>query len=209
LIEREYNKPPKLTQYNGIIFKSALEARWAVFFDCLGIEYYYEPHFEEVETGCTSVYYKPDFYIPALNKYFEIKPSKPTHEEKVKAAAWTNDICEIVILFKLNPPTEDKENGCVCMIDVKGKPRFFWGYCWGECPKCGHVDFDEMGQVLSCGCYSKEQLGKMYFEEGESSPNFERSKRLLTAYRFANNFKFTKGNTKKAEKLIQFQQSLF
>ena len=31
------------TEYNGYKFRSRLEARWAVFFDTLGIEYEYEP----------------------------------------------------------------------------------------------------------------------------------------------------------------------
>lgn len=31
------------TEYNGYLFRSRLEARWAVFFDAMGIEYEYEP----------------------------------------------------------------------------------------------------------------------------------------------------------------------
>jgi hypothetical protein len=33
---------PIETRYNGYRFRSRLEARWAVFFDTLGIEYQYE-----------------------------------------------------------------------------------------------------------------------------------------------------------------------
>lgn len=33
----------KETEYNGYRFRSRLEARWAVFFDVLGIKYEYEP----------------------------------------------------------------------------------------------------------------------------------------------------------------------
>ncbi len=31
------------TEYNGYRFRSRLEARWAVFFDTLGMPYMYEP----------------------------------------------------------------------------------------------------------------------------------------------------------------------
>jgi len=31
------------TEYKGYLFRSRLEARWAVFFDACGIEYEYEP----------------------------------------------------------------------------------------------------------------------------------------------------------------------
>lgn len=34
---------PIETIYNGYRFRSRLEARWAVFFDALGVEYQYEP----------------------------------------------------------------------------------------------------------------------------------------------------------------------
>lgn len=48
------------TIYNGFRFRSRLEARWAVFFDALGIEYEYEKEgFDLGELG----YYLPDFYI--------------------------------------------------------------------------------------------------------------------------------------------------
>ena len=37
------NIKPIETIYKGYRFRSRLEARWAVFFDALGIEYEYEP----------------------------------------------------------------------------------------------------------------------------------------------------------------------
>lgn len=39
-----YNIPPKQTLYNGIKFRSKLEAQWAAFFDLLEWEYSYEPY---------------------------------------------------------------------------------------------------------------------------------------------------------------------
>ncbi|WP_343084381.1 hypothetical protein [Blautia producta] len=62
-------------QYNGFRFRSRLEARWAVFFDMIGLKYEYEV--EEFEM--CGVRYLPDFYIPSLDRWFEIK-AKPLSE---------------------------------------------------------------------------------------------------------------------------------
>jgi hypothetical protein len=101
------------TKYSGIVFRSRLEARWAVFFDTLGIEWEYEPQgykigngIDEGETiyvfsdGTTSdsefeveikksqgielvstrisegegfEWYLPDFWLPDLNIWAEVK----------------------------------------------------------------------------------------------------------------------------------------
>ena len=62
---------PIETVYNGYRFRSRLEARWAVFFDALGIKYEYEPEGFELDDGH---HYLPDFYLPAMETYVEIKP---------------------------------------------------------------------------------------------------------------------------------------
>lgn len=61
------------TIYNGYKFRSRLEARWAVFFDAMGIEYEYEP---EGFYGSSGLYYLPDFYLSNLNVYVEVKGLK-------------------------------------------------------------------------------------------------------------------------------------
>lgn len=48
------------TYYNGYRFRSRLEARWAVFFDTLGIRYEYEPEGFELDDG---TWYLPDFRV--------------------------------------------------------------------------------------------------------------------------------------------------
>ena len=71
---------PIETVYNGFRFRSRLEARWAVFFDAIGLKYEYE-----IEGYATnSICYLPDFYIPSLNRWFEIK-GKPLTNEEMKA----------------------------------------------------------------------------------------------------------------------------
>ena len=48
------------TRYKGYRFRSRLEARWAVFFDTLGIVWEYEPEGFELQN---QMYYLPDFRI--------------------------------------------------------------------------------------------------------------------------------------------------
>lgn len=51
---------PLETTYNGYRFRSRLEARWAVFFDALGVKYEYEPEGYKLPDGSC---YLPDFLI--------------------------------------------------------------------------------------------------------------------------------------------------
>lgn len=65
------------TSYNGYLFRSRTEARWAVFFDVLGVKYQYEPEGYVLENGTK---YLPDFYVTDFmgeTGYFEVKPDTP------------------------------------------------------------------------------------------------------------------------------------
>lgn len=57
------------TRYKGYRFRSRLEARWAVFFDALGVRWEYEP--EGFDLGSNG-WYLPDFLVGQV--WIEIKP---------------------------------------------------------------------------------------------------------------------------------------
>lgn len=59
------------TSYKGYRFRSRLEARWAVFFDALGVPYEYEK--EGFDLGAAGRYL-PDFWLPKQRTWLEIKP---------------------------------------------------------------------------------------------------------------------------------------
>lgn len=59
------------TKYKGYTFRSRLEARWAVYFDLIGITWDYEPEGYVLRNG---VWYLPDFYLHQLDTFVEIKP---------------------------------------------------------------------------------------------------------------------------------------
>jgi hypothetical protein len=79
MIDRIYNIKPLPTNYNGIKFRSKLEAQWAVFFNELGYDFEYEP--EGFTDG--KIKYVPDFFIKELDMFFEIKPTDKISEKEL------------------------------------------------------------------------------------------------------------------------------
>lgn len=67
------------TKYNGYKFRSRLEARWAVFFTRVGLRFDYEPEGFELSSGQR---YLPDFWLPDLETWLEIKPTTDAAEDQ-------------------------------------------------------------------------------------------------------------------------------
>lgn len=68
------------TIYNGITFRSRLEARWAIVLDELGFGFEYEPEAIRIQGwyikqmgGPDQFWYLPDFYVPQMDCFFEVK----------------------------------------------------------------------------------------------------------------------------------------
>lgn len=83
---------PIETRYAGCRFRSRLEARWAVFFDTLGVRWEYEPEgfvvsMAEDENGeiLSSRAYLPDFWLPDLETYVEVKGSDDQVDDGYRA----------------------------------------------------------------------------------------------------------------------------
>lgn len=77
------------THYAGCRFRSRLEARWAVFFDTLGVEWQYELEGFETDAGP----YLPDFWLPEFHKWVEVKPDgRPlTQSERDRMGSFGHD----------------------------------------------------------------------------------------------------------------------
>jgi len=71
---------PIQTKYARCLFRSRLEARWAVFFDLMGIEWEYEPEGYVLSDG---IWYLPDFWLPTLKLWVEVKPSCGASKEEI------------------------------------------------------------------------------------------------------------------------------
>ena len=93
------------TEYNGYLFRSRLEARWAVLFDALGVEYEYEKIGLELIDGTK---YLPDFFIPNAKMFIEVK-GNPDDEEGIRKARVLDDY-----------PPDWAIMGC----SVVGEPKF-------------------------------------------------------------------------------------
>jgi hypothetical protein len=70
------------TEYKGCRFRSRLEARWAVFFHALNLTWEYEAEGFILPNNDK---YLPDFWLPEMECFFEVKGSTPTDSERYKA----------------------------------------------------------------------------------------------------------------------------
>jgi len=70
----------KITEYNGILFRSTWEVSLAKYFDSKGYNWKYEPEAFKTSVG----FYTPDFWVSELNCYFEVKGYFRDKESKIK-----------------------------------------------------------------------------------------------------------------------------
>lgn len=117
------NIKPIETQYNGCRFRSRLEARYAVCFDILGLDWQYESEGYEIATG---VWYLPDFYIKDFDCFIEIKGEEPSQKE-LDNARLLSELKPVVIFHGL--PSEHP--GKVYLFDsTDGSGGEGWWNVW-------------------------------------------------------------------------------
>jgi hypothetical protein len=223
------------TVYNGYLFRSRLEARWAVFFDELKIKYEYEP--EMAEVGRIFVQnYIPDFFLPEIELYIEIKGQEPTENEIRKAAGWANDTGPVLILYggmDRHGLIENRYKNSMLLafpwkldkpVDI---PTLYKGYAFCECPRCGVINIgrEEMPDICNpsindeCKCFTLKEIEEID-ELEEKLKDGRISKKLMGAYEKAKYFKFNdplqknyKNNTNKqggapTQKMINYAKHL-
>jgi len=114
------------TQYKGYRFRSRLEARWAVFFDALEIEWEYEK--EGFDLGGEK--YLPDFWLKTVNMWAEVKPEVFNERESrlvYKLAAESKR----AVLFLVGTPDDKPYSAAVpdgdifeyCLTNYKEYPK--------------------------------------------------------------------------------------
>jgi len=187
---------PKETHYKNISFPSQLEAQWAVFFDALGITYEYEPERDEVDFGIGVASYIPDFFLPDLNLWVEVKPvslMKMSYGDRKKCEGWAKDRDGILIL--IGPPSIPRESTSKheYLTWMPKKNQFFLGdhWWWCECMKCGRVDIRPYGgNPVDCDetCFPEATVD--LFGEEVPDPEGQRSKRLREACHRAKAYEF-------------------
>ena len=125
---------PIETIYEGYRFRSRLEARWAVFFNAMGIKYQYELEGFQLDKD---TFYLPDFVIEDNTHpfedanhgdvYIEVKGSMPDTYELYKARTLSEQLGPTIPVNVLYGDIG---------IDVK-MYSYFWVYC--DCPNCHHI----------------------------------------------------------------------
>jgi hypothetical protein len=197
------------TEYNGYLFRSRLEARWAVFFDALGIRYMYE--LETFKFG-DGTQYLPDFWMPDQDCWIEIKPFSPTEKEEHKAQLLADATGKRVFIFYGEPRVPDFTDDCDsawakwprCEDDLErarelvanGKVEAVgwgdYGYLWCECRHCGAlgIEFDGRSARLPC----RKAVCPPPDGHPDKDYNYD-SPRLRAAYKKAKQARFEFGAT--------------
>lgn len=165
---------PIPTTYRGVRFRSRLEARWAVFYDALGLEWHYEHEGYQLPSG----WYLPDFWLPSLGVWIEIKPTDPGHGAELQLceelAAGTH---KSVLLFfgEVNPPNDEPYSSAYW---IGGPDCTDMDYHWCVCLRCGKLGVQYQGRgnrICREKCHAK------YDDKGYSAHH----PRILAAYEAA------------------------
>lgn len=179
------------TEFDGYLFRSLHEARWAVFFKQLRLSYRYEHQGFDL----AGEWYLPDFWFPKLKMWVEIKADYPDDRERglaQKLALLTGNSVFITwgpIGVPWSPEMSDEEAATWAYFaqEIAGEVTAVEdadGYYWAECPRCGQIgiSFAGLADRLSCGCYGSAH-------SGHGSVAAYASERLKSAYAAARQFR--------------------
>lgn len=114
---------PIETRAYGHRFRSRLEARWAVAFTEACIAWQYEPEgFDLGEAG----FYLPDFWLPQVSMWAEVKPDRPSDEELRKIGTLVNQSRKPCLLLIGLP-----SNSAYWAVEPHGNDPYGWGVSCG------------------------------------------------------------------------------
>jgi len=117
---------PVPVTYVGVRFRSTLKADWAATLDSLGIVWQYEPEAVRLPSGET---YRPDFYLPRIATWLEVKGP---HEQRLGK---TLELAEAVFHFPSCP------GGSMCC------PGEYQLVVVGRAPERGLMTWDLLDQI--------------------------------------------------------------
>ena len=135
------------TSYNGYSCRSRTEARWMVAFDEAKIKYEYEPQgFDLGEVG----WYLPDFYLPQIDTYAEVKGRKFTLQELKKARALA-----------------DWEETPVLLLEGSPARKGYWSICpWNS--KCYEAEYEnESFRIFAFDIFYSEPSMHLHVHEDQ------------------------------------------
>jgi len=174
-----------VTKYNGYNFRSRLAARWAVFFDTVGIDYVYESQQYDLADGLT---YVPDFYLQRGIRFLG--------EEKPRQDVW------VTVLRDVDLPDDVREQ-VVGFVQETGKNVLLMGGAPGleaEVLFIGRSDKNELDAAMvafielaggQTGLVAERELAKLEREEDQALVEQRKHTELLEeAYRIGRETEF-------------------
>lgn len=135
------------TYYKGFKFRSRLEAKWAIFFDAMGIIWEYEPEGFKMDNG---ICYLPDFYLPELDIWVEVKGVlNSIDEEKIYNFEEVDKIGQIIMVGEIPPECDDVVEWVYDHYkkwDAYRNGFLDFPYLPCTCPTCGKFGFEFDGR---------------------------------------------------------------
>lgn len=152
------------TIYQGYRFRSRLEARWAVFFDAVGLKWEYEYEGFELREGLR---YLPDFFLPDLKYWIEIKGQPLTQREWEKCTRFHEQSEHPLFLLIGMPggkevvdewPDFTVSYTGIRLHEKERREGYIWTQCRccsliGLCPDYRHFRPLDTFEELFCTCY--------------------------------------------------------
>lgn len=175
------------TRYRGRLFRSRLEARWAVVFETLHLPWVYEMEGFHLPSRD----YLPDFWLPRQKVWLEIKPG--SHEENTdylnELAIMTGSdaiLIEGQIPWPYGSFVENEKGNDFATIHFQSKDEGDCEYMLCRCLFCGEYGFQWMGSSnrLKCCPENISTEGKRYTSDEET---------ILAAYDAARTRRFEHG----------------
>lgn len=175
---------PIETSYKGYRFRSRLEARWAVFFDALDIEWEYEADgYDLSEYG----WYLPDFWLPHLRYIFEVKPSDYKVETDIeKHLALANALDGYFVIACGVPGWNNNSFGLgnINWVYKGAIPNdFIYGLHWGETFSGSY----HLGSLLLARCVEE------WYMDPFTTVDFDSTSTIESAYVAARSARFEHG----------------
>src|SRR2546421_509748 len=164
----------------------------AVSVSSLGITYYYEYEGYPLD----GFFYLPDFWLPKLDCFIEIKGAEPTEEELHRARLLAITSHKPVYIFAGNIGLPTQLDGYTSWrFTEEEQEQDHW---WCECQICGVIGLYRLPSLehLPCACISPptEKLTPEFFVELVGTYRCS-SQRLIDAYTLARQARFEHGES--------------
>lgn len=173
------------TTYSGTSFRSRLEADFAAHFDALGLAWDYEPEGFELDNGMR---YLPDFWLPQIRAWVEVKGEHEQRVDKFEAFAaqlWDEAPADqhgertpyafdapLCVLAGTRPSPIRDHDRVVSLIGVRGRGSRY-SVVMAPCPDCDVVNIIALWDAPCRACghqhgydeWADTYFGKTYTAE--------------------------------------------